>query len=109
MTTQIERINKVAKMVGVRTAQEDKLEPDWGSENSINRVKDEFEKIAKEPMEIEITSGPDYAYVGYGSELAVLRLFYEYNQWERIERTRIGQRNDDWSSNTGWYFILEIS
>lgn len=105
MKTQISRINKIAKMVGNRTAQEDKLEPDWGSENSINRVIDEFEKIAQEAITVELMGPPDYAYVGYGSELACLRLFYEYNQFERNEKTRIGQKQ----GGSVWYFILEIS
>lgn len=65
---------------------------------NLNRAKTEFEKYAKETLELKELSGAIYA---FGSELACLRLFYVYRN--------CGDRaNSGFSENLkSWYFRLE--
>jgi hypothetical protein len=67
------------------------------TESQMKRTKDEWEKIAGESLQLESMSGlisdPIYA---YGSELAVLRLFYKF----------AGSAKAAYSKNLQtWYFI----
>lgn len=65
---------------------------------NLNRAKTEFEKYAKETLEVRDIGGSVYA---FGSELACLRLFYVYRN--------CGDRaNSGFSDNLKtWYFRLE--
>ena len=65
---------------------------------NLNRAKAEFEKHAKETLELKELGGAIYA---FGSELACLRLFYKYKN--------CGDRaNSGFSDNLKtWYFRLE--
>ncbi len=73
------------------------MEIEWGSENNLKKVKDDWVKVTKEPIEVEYIKG---AYYGYGSELAVLRLYKYYN----------GKQRMGYSPNLNtWYFELELS
>lgn len=59
-----------------------------------------WSEMAKEPVEVEGIKGVAY---GTGSELAMLRLFLEYNKMKRNMRTNVG-----FSKNlNSWYFSLE--
>jgi len=65
---------------------------------NLNRTKTEFEKYAKETLELKELSGAIYA---LGSELACLRLFYTYRNCG--DRAVTG-----FSENLkSWYFRLE--
>jgi hypothetical protein len=65
---------------------------------NLNRAKNEFEKHAKETLELKELGGAIYA---FGSELACLRLFYVYrNCGDRVA--------SGFSENLkSWYFRLE--
>jgi hypothetical protein len=66
---------------------------------NLNRAKAEFEKHAKESLELKELGGAVYV---FGSELACLRLFHKYRY--------CGDRvNSGFSENLKtWYFSLEI-
>ncbi len=65
---------------------------------NLNRAKAEFEKHAKETLELKELGGAIYA---FGSELACLRLFYVYRNCD--DRAASG-----FSENLkSWYFRLE--
>ncbi len=66
------------------------------------RIKADWTKVAKEDVKVEMISGTFY---GFGSELAVLRLFAHYNKVVRNKKTRA-----EYSSNRKtWYFALDTS
>jgi hypothetical protein len=66
--------------------------------NQIARLKSDWEKVAKEKLEVEEKGNAFYA---YGSELACLRLFYHY-------RHSISKIEAQFSSNLRtWFFRLE--
>jgi hypothetical protein len=72
------------------------MEIEWGSKNNLEKVKRDWEKTTKEPIEVEYIKG---AYLAYGSELAMLRLYKYYN----------GKQRMGWSPNLKtWYFELEL-
>ena len=65
---------------------------------NLNRAKTEFEKHAKETLELKELSGAVYA---LGSELACLRLFYVY-------RSCGDRAHSAYSENLkSWFFRLE--
>jgi len=65
---------------------------------NLNRAKTEFDKHAKETLEVRDIGGAIYA---FGSELACLRLFYVY-------RNSGDRANSGFSDNLKtWYFRLE--
>lgn len=65
---------------------------------NLNRAKTEFEKYAKETLELKELGGSMYA---FGSELACLRLFHSY-------RYCGDSAAFDFSENLkSWYFRLE--
>jgi hypothetical protein len=65
---------------------------------NLNRAKAEFEKHAKETIEVQELGGTLYA---YASELACLRLFYVYRHCD--DRAQAGY---SFNMKT-WYFRLE--
>jgi len=69
-----------------------------------DRMKSDWEKVTKEPIEVHYCKGN---YDAYGSELAALRLFHHYNQYSdnsETQRARMG-----YSENLKtWYFTLEL-
>lgn len=67
------------------------------TENQIKRVKNDWEKIAKETIEIEYCNGTFY---GYGSELATLRIYKEYTLITKSEKVR-----QEYSKNLKTYFF----
>ena len=78
---------------------ENKTELQITEENQslAKRATQEWSKLAKEPIEVEIMRGWFYV---FGSELACLRLFYEFRKTEGV---RV-----DWSINRkSWYFSKE--
>ena len=66
------------------------------------KVQKTFQDIAKEPIQVEILCG---CYYGFGSELAVLRLFakYQSNGKHHNPRASIGYSEP----NQSHYFCLE--
>jgi hypothetical protein len=69
-----------------------------GNAMNLTRAKAEFEKYAKETLELKELGGAVYA---FGSELACLRLFYVY-------RNRDARAVSGFSENLNtWYFRLE--
>ena len=71
------------------------------TENQIKRLKADWEKIAKETLEVEYINGTFYA---TGSELATLRLYKQYTLVTKNEKVR-----QDYSSNLKAYlFSLDI-
>jgi hypothetical protein len=71
-----------------------------GSQEQINRVKKDWERMAQEPINVEYIKGTFY---GYGSELACLKIFMKYNIMERNFKT-----NTNYSGLAkSWYFRLE--
>lgn len=65
---------------------------------NLNRAKTEFEKIAKEEIQVENICGTYYT---FGTELACHRLFYAYrNSLPKIDVNFSKNRNS-------WYFRLE--
>jgi len=67
------------------------------STSSLNRVQRDWERVAKEPMELEWIKGALY---GFGSELAVLRLFHHYRRSPNARAQYSGNRRS-------WVFSLE--
>lgn len=68
------------------------------TKNQVERAKQEFEAIAKEPLIVEYTSGTFYA---FGSELAVLRLLRRYRDVRAADAR--------YSSNrASFYFRLDL-
>lgn len=68
----------------------------------VSRTTRLFESFAKEPVRVEFVSGVLY---GFGSELAVLRVFAKYNSngSEHTPKVRVG-----FSQNlNSWYVSLE--
>ncbi len=64
---------------------------------NLKRAKADFEKYAKEELELKELGGAVYA---FGSELACLRLFYVYRNSNRAD--------SGFSENLkSWYFRLE--
>ena len=59
------------------------MSPKWGSEESIKRVKQEWERYAKEPLEIRFSSG---VYDAFGSELATLRLLKAFRNSKKASQ-----------------------
>lgn len=55
-------------------------------DEKLKRVKKDWEHIAKEPIDVSEAKG---LIIGVGSELAILRLFYKYNQVDRNKKTRM--------------------
>ena len=77
------------------------IEMDWGSESSLNNVMRDWKRVTKEEIKIEYIKG---AYYAYGSEFAMLRLFFHYNKHFPNPKTRAA-----YSENTkSWYFSLEV-
>ena len=78
------------------------IEMDWGSESSLNSVMREWKRVTKEEeIKIEYIKG---AYYSYGSEYAILRLFFHYNKHFPNRKTRAA-----YSENMkSWYFSLEV-
>ncbi len=71
------------------------------TEDGLKRVKKSWEKIANEELEVENISGTIY---GFGSELAVLRIFHDYNK-ATGEQKVVGSVGN--SKSRGWNFSLE--
>lgn len=71
-------------------------------QGQLDRTKRDWSHTAKEPIEVEFIKGTVY---GFGSELAVLRLFHEYHQHGANPHARAG-----FSTNLHkWYFSLETN
>lgn len=65
--------------------------------NQLERLKRDWTRYAKEPIEVEEIKDGRYA---YGSELAMYRLHYVYR---KCETARV-----EYSANLGtWFFCLE--
>ncbi len=68
----------------------------------LSRVERDWRKVAKENVEVEKIKGAIY---GFGSELATLRLFYEYRY-----SFALGKVNCGYSDNLRThYFVLETN
>ena len=69
------------------------------TKNQIERVKQDFEAIAKEPLAVEHIDGMLYA---FGSELATLRLLKKYREVSAAEAR--------YSSNrASFYFRIDLA
>lgn len=66
---------------------------------NLNKAKTEFEKYAKETLELKEIGGAIYA---FGSELACLRLFHVYRYCGDSAASRFSE------NMKSWYFRLEI-
>jgi hypothetical protein len=76
------------------------IDVDYGSENSINKVQNDWKNIAKEPVDVEYIKG---AYFGFCSELAAYRLLAKYGYESASKgKTGIGK------GGKGWFFKLEV-
>jgi hypothetical protein len=64
------------------------------SDEQLKRIGKEWTKIAKEKVEVDAVQNTVY---GYGSELAVLRLFLKYNLVDRNRKTRVEKRRGQWT------------
>lgn len=71
------------------------------TEKQLLRVKNDLERLAKEPLEVEHLEGVIYA---FGSELGTLRIWRNYNSHSRNDKTQ-----QNFSKNLDkWYFSLEL-
>lgn len=97
------RMSEQAKKLISRVAEGESPQSVLGEDATpaqMERLKRDWSAIAKEPIEIEAIGG---AFYGFGSELAVLRLFHKYCQGGGNPKARAGL-----STNLHkWYFSLE--
>lgn len=75
------------------------MTPNYASENYINRIQADWQKAAKEAVEVEFIRG---TYYGKCSELAALRLANHYGN--------PGKTRAYYSDNRKtWFFCLDVS
>lgn len=71
------------------------------TENQASRIKSDWQKMAAESIELEITGGMIYAYC---SEIAALRIAYKYPK-----QVFEGKAKAAFSKNMNtWFFRLEL-
>lgn len=73
---------------------------DYGSKNSISKIKKDWSIMAKEPVEVEYLGG---AYYGHCSELAAYRLLAIYGYEAALDGKARANKG-----GLGWYFMLDL-